>query len=143
MKLMRLFSLAAIMAVALSAQAGGKGQPLSSYENVSLMTKSKNAAEAAIILGATRRDWTAEVVSPELVRCKINVRNKHKVVVDVPHTEKSFSIRYVSSENMNYDEGSKTIHRNYNRWVANLAKAIQEAAAVAAVQSTNNKTANE
>jgi hypothetical protein len=48
------------------------------------------------------------------------VEDPHVVTSKITYDDDSFSIDYVSSSNMRYDAEDGTIHRNYNRWVANL-----------------------
>jgi hypothetical protein len=124
---------ALLAAMAVSAQAGGRGVPIAPVENVSIETASAAAAERAIRVGASRRGWISEVVSPELVRCRLDNRG-HLVVVEIPHGANTFSVRYSSSANMDYDPVSGTIHRKYNAWVANLVQDIQRTAIDMGVQ---------
>lgn len=65
--------------------------------------------------------WRMEPRAPGLVRGTLDLRT-HQAVVDIPYDTQRFSIRYVSSNNLEYDGSS--IHRNYNSWVQNLQKAI-------------------
>lgn len=37
-----------------------------------------------------------------------------------------YSISYVDSKNLDFNDKRMTIHRNYNRWIANLNKSIAE-----------------
>ena len=123
----RMLTIAVLLAVtAPVALAGGRGTPIIPIENQPLGTTTLATAEQAIRLGAARREWIPEVVSPELVRCRL-INRGHCVVVDVPHTADSFSIRYVDSSAMDYNAAAGTIHRKYNQWTANLAKDIQTA----------------
>ena len=62
-----------------------------------------------------------EPQAPGLVRGTLNLRT-HQAVVDIPYDTQRFSIRYVSSSNLDYD--GRVIHRNYNSWVQNLQNAI-------------------
>ena len=39
-------------------------------------------------------------------------------------TDDTFSIRYVSSVNMNYDAATGSINPKYNQWVRNLRREI-------------------
>lgn len=118
-------ALLAVMAV--SAQAGGRGVAIIPVENVAIETSTPEAAERAIRLGASRRGWIPQVVSPELVRCRLDNRG-HLVVVDIVHGANTITVKYSSSANMDYDPASETIHRKYNAWVANLVQDIQRAA---------------
>ena len=65
--------------------------------------------------------WRMEPQGPGLVRGTLNLRT-HQAVVDIPYDTQRFSIRYVSSSNLDYD--GRVIHRNYNSWVQNLRNAI-------------------
>jgi hypothetical protein len=65
--------------------------------------------------------WRMEQQEPGLIRGTLNLRT-HQAVVDIPYDTQRFSIRYVSSNNLDYD--GRAIHRNYNSWVQNLQNAI-------------------
>lgn len=51
----------------------------------------------------------------------------HRADITIAYDADSYSIRYRDSQNMDYNNGK--IHRNYNRWVANLNYDIQRALA--------------
>lgn len=116
-------------AMVLAAQAGMRGVPIQPVENIQLGTATPELAERAIREGAMKRGWVTEVVDADLVRCRLDNRG-HLVVVDVPHTADAFSVRYVSSANLDYNAVLGTIHPKYNMWVANLVRDIQQAAFV-------------
>ena len=105
------------------------------FDDIVVGTTTSSATEQAIRAGAARRRWTSEVISPEVVRCRLDNR-QHVVVVDVHHTENSISVKYVSSVNMNYDAAAGTIHRKYNAWVKNLIADIKAAANGAGISTT-------
>lgn len=79
--------------------------------------------QAAIMKGSIQKGWVPNVVKPGLVEASIQVRT-HQAVVSIPYTQTDYDIIYKSSQNL--DESRGKIHRNYNRWVANLSSAIQE-----------------
>jgi hypothetical protein len=81
----------------------------------------------AILRGATAQKWQAVASGSGLFTATIVVRNKHTVVVEIPYSARNFSVRYKSSNNMNYENrnGVDVIHPNYNAWVQNLVSAIQ------------------
>ena len=114
-------------AMVLATQAGMRGVPIQPVEDIQLGTATPELAERAIREGAMKRGWVPEVVDAELVRCRLDNRG-HLVVVDVPHTADTFSVRYVSSANLDYNAILGTIHPKYNMWVANLVRDIQQAA---------------
>ena len=54
------------------------------------------------------------------IEAQVIVRDKHKLVVDIIYTSKTFQITYKSSDNLNYSvgaEGGAVIHKNANRWL--------------------------
>lgn len=65
--------------------------------------------------------WVMEDVAPGLIRGTLELRT-HKASIDVPYDKQRFSIRYVSSQNLDYD--GRTIHNNYNGWVRRLEQMI-------------------
>ena len=97
-------------------------------EDVQVTRVSKRAMSEIICSGALRLGWVAKESAPHVIRCTLSLHG-HVVVVDVPYTENTFSIRYVSSENMGYDEKTQTIHRKYVQWIRNLRKQILTEAA--------------
>jgi hypothetical protein len=70
------------------------------------------------------RGWEIVAEQPNLIRAQYAKANSevgaHSVTIDIPYDADSYSILYVDSQNMMYDPDAGTIHRNYNRWVANL-----------------------
>ncbi len=86
-------------------------------------TLSMDQIQAAIMKGSIQKGWVPSVVKPGLVEASIQVRT-HQAVVSIPYTQTDYDILYKSSQNL--DESGGKIHRNYNRWVANLSASIQE-----------------
>ena len=87
-------------------------------------THAAGDVQRAIIAACKRRGWTPVMDGDARVRCSINLRGRHEAEVLIPYSESSFSILHASSSGLDYNERRQTIHRNYNRWVANLAQAI-------------------
>ena len=81
---------------------------------------------AAIIKGSQTQLWTAEIAGDRTVRARLNVKNKHFATVEIPYSESSYSIVYISSENLDYNPTRRTIHRNYNKWVLQLSALIKK-----------------
>ncbi len=69
------------------------------------------------------KGWIITQAKPGLAIGTLNIR-RHKAVVEIPYTSKSFSIKYKNSMNLNYDASKNIIHNNYNGWVQNLENAI-------------------
>jgi hypothetical protein len=76
----------------------------------------------AIKRAGTSLGWDIQKVGPGKMKGTLDVR-RHVAVVDITYDMKSFSIEYVSSQNLLHD--GDMIHRNYNRWIKNLEKAIR------------------
>ena len=81
------------------------------------------------------RGWIPKITNKKTVNCTLDVRGKHKVVVDILLDPKKITIRYVSSENMKYDPVKKTIHRNYNNWVKNIQTDITKQIALKGMEN--------
>lgn len=73
----------------------------------------------AIFQAGKGRRWVMYEKEPGLIQAHLKVRG-HEVVVNIPYTQDSFSIEYVSSENMNYNPEKNRIHPKYTQWVRNL-----------------------
>lgn len=82
--------------------------------------------QKAVMDAAMTRDWIPKVTAPNIVRCDLSVRGKHRVIVDVLLAPDAITFRYVTSENMNYDPVKRTIHRKYEGWVRMLAMEINK-----------------
>jgi hypothetical protein len=82
----------------------------------------------AIIAGAASKQWISSIQAPNTVRAT-HTRGRHTAVVDIVYTASSYSIRYVSSVELNHTEenGQTLIHPTYNNWVNNLRVAIDAA----------------
>lgn len=77
----------------------------------------------AVLSGAMFHHWQMESETPGKIRIKLDGRRDRAVLVmEVVYDTKSYSIKYVSSENLKYDGHS--IHPSYARWMKNLTDAI-------------------
>ncbi len=86
----------------------------------------QDAVRAAIISGGASHGWVVTQEEPGKLTLKYNNQGKHEVVLDVLFDAKGYEIKYVDSKGLNYAKTAEgtTIHPTYNRWVANLVKAI-------------------
>jgi hypothetical protein len=84
--------------------------------NATMAQRADQIRRAGAVLG-----WRMESHGPGLMRGTLNLRS-HQAVVDIPYDTRRFSIRYVSSSNLDYD--GRVIHRNYNSWIQNLQNGI-------------------
>lgn len=97
---------------------------LINVENAGLTAPGKvtmQQVEKAIYRGAADRGWTVRRLEPGNLEATIHVRY-HMAMVQITHDTETFSITYKDSRNLGYD--GTQIHRNYNRWILNLRKAI-------------------
>ena len=91
----------------------------------SVNANGKSAAQVAdaIKRGGTDRGWTIADAGPGHMTGTLNSHGRN-VVVDIPYSKDSLKIVYKSSEGLRYGDGK--IHKNYNKWVRNLAEAIKK-----------------
>lgn len=85
--------------------------------------KSSETVYRAIKSGGQSLGWQIRKIQPGIAQGKLYLRT-HVAVVRINYTSSSYSIRYVSSQNLKYDAKKQTIHTNYNGWIQNLEKAI-------------------
>ncbi len=83
----------------------------------SLMEREAQIRRAA----ASLEGWSVQRMRPGLLRASNSWRS-HQMTVDIAFDIRTFTIRYVSSVNLNYDGAQ--IHQNYNSRVRALESAI-------------------
>jgi len=76
----------------------------------------------AILKAGIGLGWQMQPVRPGLIVGTLNIRD-HMAQVEISYDRRTYSIRYRTSTNLNYD-GTK-IHSNYNSWVQRLDNAIK------------------
>lgn len=81
-----------------------------------------STVEQSIRAGAQRAGWVTQVIKPGLIEASVTARS-HRVVVNIPFSQKSYSIDYKDSDNMKA-EGDE-IHKKYNTWVLRLSQSIR------------------
>lgn len=94
--------------------------------NVDGSGRTIDEVRAAVIEGCKLKGWTPVMNGENEIKCSIDVRGRHYAEVLIAYTAEHFSIVYSGSRGLEYNEKKQRIHRNYNRWVANLALAIQQ-----------------
>jgi hypothetical protein len=80
----------------------------------------------AIKVGISRRGWVVSKDENSQIDAVLSLRS-HSARVAIPYNEKEVTIRYVSSEDLDYQEknGTKYIHGNYMKWIRNMEADIQ------------------
>jgi hypothetical protein len=87
-----------------------------------MTTRAQQIRRAGASLG-----WRMQDIRPGVIRA-VYTRGSHQAVVDVVFDPRTFSIRYVSSLDLNYDGAQ--IHPTFNGWVRNLEQAIIRESAI-------------
>ena len=80
----------------------------------------------AIKAGIVRRGWAVTKDENGQIDAVLNVRT-HTAKVAIPYSAREVSIKYVDSNNLDFQEkkGVKYIHGNYMKWVRNMQSDIQ------------------
>lgn len=131
---MKRIAIALALSLALAA-AQAREAPMVETGRVVLTTASgQDAVRAAIVAGGAAHGWVVTQEEPGKLTLKYNKQGKLEVVLDVLFDAKGYEIKYVDSKGLNYAKTAEgtTIHPTYNRWVANLVKAIGTVATAAA-----------
>lgn len=120
----KILSLLAV-AVAVLLFSGCRASTVYNVENHPMPVKNlpDSKVQKAIKSAGAELGWVITDVKPGLMRGSLHLRG-HTAVVDIPYTDSTYSIKYVSSTNLKYDAEKNTIHSNYNSWVQNLQNAI-------------------
>ena len=106
-------------------------QPILNLKDVAVPVRPDGTAytfdevQAAIIGGCRVKGWTPKIEEPGRITASILVRNRHYAEVSITYTQAAYSIQYVTSRDLDYDEKTQEIHRNYNKWVTLLSETIQ------------------
>jgi hypothetical protein len=95
---------------------------------IQLAGASPETARSAVLRGMQHRGWrlVEEDRAAERIRARIDVRGKHQGIVDIFYGGDQIRFHHVSSEGLK-EKGvgdDRTIHRNYNSWLALLAADI-------------------
>ena len=109
------------------------GKPILNIVDVSIPVKPSGTAYTAqevqesIEAGCRQYGWSPVLDEAGIIHATIEVRARHFAHIKIPFTPERYSILYVASSNLDYDEKRQTIHRNYNKWITNLSNAINSA----------------
>lgn len=77
-----------------------------------------------ICLILANRDWKCHQTTPNTLVCHIEKRT-HKASVQIDYNHQFFSINFVDSTNLKYENGN--IHAKYNKWVKLMEEDILKA----------------
>lgn len=104
------------------ALAGCRSAPVMNVDAPVGVSLSAQQLEQAIVAAGDALGWQMRPTGPGRIEGTLLLRD-HRAVVDINYSPRAYSIRYKDSSNLHYDGG--TIHRNYNRWIENLDRAIR------------------
>ena len=77
----------------------------------------------AIYKAGLLRSWEVHKIRNGLIEAT-HSRGKYSVTISINYSSHGYSIDYKSSQGLKYNEATQTIHKSYNRWIANLEKQI-------------------
>lgn len=94
------------------------------------------AIAKAIRLGGAQRGWIVSRQDPGAMELTLNIRT-HMAKLGVKYDTKSIQFTYLDSTNLDYEvkKGNRYIHRNYPKWVNNLANDVTVQLALAQSQA--------
>lgn len=105
--------------------AGCRANPIFNIENAPIVINSKHSSndiKKAIIRAGAGLGWNMKAKTSGHIVGTLFLR-KHVAIVDIKYSNKTYSITYKDSQNLDYDGAN--IHKNYNSWVQNLNRQIQ------------------
>ncbi len=97
---------------------------VASYSLSDAQNTSQTRVQKAIYTALKRRGWHLQSDNSRQIQARYNKQDRHIVDIQIDYSANSFIIHHLSSQGMNYDAKKNTIHRNYNRWIANLERDI-------------------
>lgn len=125
------FAALALLAAAPAAQAGGRPIPMVEQLDVPLhwlggQPQELDKVRRAVVTGLAAKGWQATLVEPGHAHAVL-ARSDWRCEIDVYYDTTKFSIRYATSEHLDYDATKRVIHRNFNRWLVLLRDQINAA----------------
>jgi len=119
------FSRFSLIAALLLGVAACTSKPVMNVENRTppAAVRSEDDMRRAILTALQSRQWTVERADRGNIMALIQ-RRSHQAEISIPYSATSYSIRYRDSQNLGYKNGK--IHRNYNKWIHNLDRSIQQ-----------------
>ena len=78
--------------------------------------------EKAILKSGIELGWKMYVINPGVIKAVLHLRS-HVAQARIDYSKSNYSITYLDSENLDYEDGN--IHGSYNRWIRNLDLKIQ------------------
>jgi len=118
----------ALMVAAALVLVGCKSAPIYNVSDAPVDANTKNLTtenvKKAIIRAGVGLGWQIKEAGPGKLVGTLLLR-KHMAKIDIPYSEKGYSLLYRDSNQLNYKPETGEIHKNYNGWIQNLDQAIQ------------------
>jgi len=89
----------------------------------------QSQAQESIVKALQYKRWRIVESSEDRIIAEIHVRT-HYAKIEIDYTANGYSIRYLDSDNLDYNASSNVIHRNYNKWIQLLETEIGNRAAM-------------
>lgn len=123
---MRIFGIAIGLCSVLLLAGCGTSAPITvaSYSLNSAQNSNQANVQKAIHTSLQHRGWHLQSDNGRQIQARYNKQDRHIVNIQIDYSANSFKIHHLSSQGMNYNAKKNTIHRNYNRWIANLERDI-------------------
>lgn len=85
---------------------------------------SSKQVEKNIVKALTQKGWQIKANNNGIILAEILVRT-HTARIQIDFDASHYSINYIDSTNLKYNEAKNTIHRNYNNWIIYIDRLIQ------------------
>ncbi len=117
--------IASLVAVSLALVACARSAPVNNVTAAPVHADlSQEDVGRAIIRAGSQRGWRMREEGPGHLVARLDVRD-HVAEADIHYDADSYDIEYRSSDNLEYNAEAGTIHSNYNGWIENLDRDIQ------------------
>ncbi|MGH0031159.1 MAG: hypothetical protein ACQGVC_15295 [Myxococcota bacterium] len=134
---------AILLCLALLALAGCRSKPLLTPAPV-VSALGVEANRVAIIRGMALHRWALIEEEPGLIVAQQDKGGRHIAIVAIGYDDRMIEIRYRSSHGLRCQpqgESCSSIHRAYNRWVAQLRNDIEYGVQTVRIEGLRDRTA--
>jgi len=131
-------SIASVLVLLSLALPGCRTAGLLEPGRITLGTTSAQAMRSAVVGALAARGWMAAEDESSVISATL-IRRGHMAKVRVAYDANSYTLGYLDSANLHYRElpdGTKQIHRNYNKWVQILMREIANRVAMQGAGAT-------
>jgi hypothetical protein len=125
-----LFATLALVLAAPQVLAGGRPVPIVEQIDVPLNwlggpPGSLDVVRKAVLMSLAATGWEPTLVAPDKIRA-VRKGGDWRCEIEASFDNRSFSLRYASSEHLDYDAGRHLIHRNFNPWLVKIRDKISQ-----------------